>query len=140
MLPPFNIDDFFDIALPAIIYLMVFLVGTTGNAMVVIFGTEMVTIDPFVGYIRGKSIQKDENRDEYLPGITFYGGFMPPDILCTNYGKDTSWHKTSIEESFSVRQVHVPFVVAGKVRLLWCALYSAVFLLLLGANNDHDFV
>ncbi|PAV71486.1 hypothetical protein WR25_12225 [Diploscapter pachys] len=35
ILPPFNIDDFFDIALPAIIYLMVFLVGTTGNAMVI---------------------------------------------------------------------------------------------------------
>lgn len=108
--------------------------------MVAISGTKMVTIEPFLGYIRGKPIQKDENCDEYLSGITFYGGFMPLDILCANYGKDAVWHKTSIEESFSVRQVHVPFVVAGKVRLLWRALYSAVFLLLLGTNDDHDFV
>ncbi|PAV85107.1 hypothetical protein WR25_04525 [Diploscapter pachys] len=47
LLPPFNIDDFFDIALPAIIYLMVFLVGTTGNAMVVISGTKALAIEPF---------------------------------------------------------------------------------------------
>lgn len=75
-----------------------------------------------LGNICCKPIQTNAQRNEHLSRLAQHRRLVPYLVLC----------------AYNVHEVYVAYVVDGQVCVLFCALHSTVYMLLLGAHDDYD--